>query len=133
LAVLNVNLVGNIVNRGRLGIEGVRVLGSCYDASMDPFKPEPKKSNLGQFHPETEMRGRWIGFAALGCLAASLIINELLGMIPGFLLAIAGLVLAKWGLDSKGRLLSMAALVVGVVLLGVYLTVLIVGKESWVM
>ena len=110
-----------------------RTIDSCYHSSMDPFKPEPKKSTLGQFHPETEMRGRWIGFAASGCLLGSLIVNELLGMIPGFLLAIAGLVLAKWGLDSKGRLLSMAALIAGVVLIGVYLTVLIVGKENWVM
>jgi len=102
-------------------------------SGMDPFKPEPKKSNLGQFHPETEMRGRWIGFAALGCLLGSLIINELWGMIPGFVLAIAGLLLAKSGLDSKGRLTSMAALILGIVLIGVYLTVLIIGKESWVM
>jgi len=114
-------------------VAGVRRFGSCYDSNMDPFNPEPKKSNLGQFHPETEMRGRWIGYAALGCLVSSLILNELLGMIPGFILAIAGLVLAKWGLDSRGRLLSMAALIVGVVLIGVYLTVLIIGKEIWVM
>ena len=91
---------------------------------MDPVKPEPRKSNLGQFRPETEMRGRWIGFAALGCLAASLIVNELLGMIPGFVLAIAGLLLGKFGLDSRGRLLSMAALILGIVLIGSYLTVL---------
>jgi len=100
---------------------------------MDPFKSRPKKSNLGQFHPETEMRGRWIGYAALGCLVSSLITNELLGMIPGIILAIAGLILGRWGLDSQGRLLSMAAMIVGVALLGVYLTVLIIGKESWVM
>lgn len=114
-------------------MEGVRRFGSCYDSNMDPFNPEPKKSNLGQFHPETEMRGRWIGFAALGCLLGSLIINELWGMIPGFILAIAGLLLAKLGLDSKGRLTSMAALILGIVLIGVYLTVLIIGKESLVM
>ena len=77
------------------------------------------------------MRGRWIGFAALGCLLASLILNELLGMIPGFILAIVGLLLGKWGLDSRGRLLSTVALILCVVLIGVYLTVLIVGKENW--
>ena len=77
------------------------------------------------------MRGRWIGFAAFACLLASLILNELLGMIPGFTLAIAGLILGKWGLDSKGRLVSTVALILGVVLIGVYLTVLIVGKENW--
>ena len=114
-------------------MERVRGLSSCYAASMDPFKPEPKKSNLGQFHPETEMRGRWIGLAALGCLLASLIAHELWGMIPGSILAIAGLLLAKSGLDSKGRLTSMAALILGIVLIGVYLTVLFIGKENWVM
>ena len=98
---------------------------------MDPFKLGPKRAKLGQFHPETEMRGRWIGFVALGCLLASFILNELLGMIPGFVLAIAGVILGKWGLDSKGRLLSTVALIFGVVLIGVYLTVLIVGKENW--
>lgn len=106
-------------------------LGSWYDSLMDPLKREPKRTTLGQFHPETEMHGRWIGFAALGSLLASLISNELWGMIPGFALAIAGLLLAKFGLDSKGRLTSMIALILGIVLIGVYLTVLFIGKESW--
>ena len=77
------------------------------------------------------MRGRWIGYAALGCLLASFILNELLGVLPGFILAITGLLLGKWGLDSKGRLLSTVALILGVVLIGIYLTVLIVGKKNW--
>ena len=56
---------------------------------MNEFKLEPKRSTLGQFRPETVMRGRWIGFTALGCFASSLILNELWGWIPGVILAAA--------------------------------------------
>ncbi len=103
-----------------------------YDAIMNTFKPEPKKSTLGQFRPETVMRGWWIGCAALGCCVGSLILNELWGWIPGVILAISAVVLGKAGLDSKGRTPSLVALILGVVLIGAYLTVLIVGKENWV-
>lgn len=100
---------------------------------MNEFKLEPKRSTLGQFRPETMMRGRWIGFLSLGCLVSSIILNELWGWIPGVILAISAVVLGRFGLDSKGRGLSLVALILGVVLVGAYLTVLIVGKENWIM
>ena len=79
------------------------------------------------------MTGRWIGFTALGCLVGSILLNEIWGMVPGMLLAIGGLVLARRGLNSKARFLSLAVLILSIVLLGAYLTVLFLGADSMVM
>ncbi len=97
---------------------------------MNTLKPEPKKSTLGRFRPETKMHGRWVGYAALACVVGSFLSYELWGWIPGAILVVSAVVLGKLGLDSKGRSLSLIALIVGVVLIGVLLTVLIIGKEK---
>jgi len=97
---------------------------------VNTLKPEPKRSKLGQFRPETKMRGWWIGCAAVACLVGSFVLSELWSMIPGAILAVSALVLGKLGLDSKGRILALVGLIGGVLLIGVYLTVLIIGKEN---
>jgi len=85
---------------------------------------------LGQFHPETEMRGPWVGYAAMACVVGSFALGGLRSMIPGAILAASAVVLGKLGLDSKGRSWALVALIAGVLLTGIYLTVLIVGKEN---
>jgi len=97
---------------------------------VNTLKPEPKKSALGRFRPETKMRGRWIGYAAVACLVASFILYELWGLIPGAILAAAAIYAGKMGLDSKARIPALIALIAGILLIGVYLTVLFVGKEN---
>jgi len=97
---------------------------------MNTFKPKPKKSTLGQFHPETEMRGKWVGYVAMGCVVGSFILDALLGWIAGLLLAVAAVVLGKLGLDSTGRGLSLVAMLLGIVLIGILLTILILGWEK---
>lgn len=97
---------------------------------MNTFEPEPQKPALGQFRPEKPMRGPWIGYVAMGCVIASFIFNYLLGWVAGVLVAGCAVVLGKIGLDSKGRGLSLIALLLGVVLIGVLLTVLMIGKEN---
>ena len=79
------------------------------------------------------MSGRWIGYAAIACIVSSFILSVLWGMIPGAILAASAIVLGRLGLDSKGRSLALIALILGVLLIGIYLTVLIVGRENiWV-
>ena len=97
---------------------------------MSTLTPEPKKSKLGQFRPETEMRGPWVGYVAIACVVGSFVLSELWSMIPGAILAASAVVLGKLGLDSKGRKLAFVALIAGVLLTGIYLTVLIIGKEN---
>ena len=126
------NLWGLFIKVGHLALHRKHTVVVFHNDIMNTFKPEPKKSTLGQFRPETMMRGRWIGFTALGCFASSLVLNELWGWIPGVILAASAVALGKLGLDSKGRGLSLIVLILGVVLIGAYLTVLIVGKENWV-
>ena len=55
---------------------------------------------------------------------------RVLGQIPGIILAAAAIYAGKKGLDSKGRNLALIALIAGVLLIGIYLTVLIVGNEN---
>ena len=94
------------------------------------MKPERKKSTLERFRPETKMRGRWIGYTALACVVGSFVLYSLWGWIPAAILAASAIALGKLGLDSNGRGPSLIALILGVVLVGVLLTVLIVGKEN---
>lgn len=104
--------------------------GEFHGSKMNTFKPKPKKSTLGQFHPETKMRGKGIGYVAMGCVVGSFILNALWGWVAGLLLAIAAVVLGKIGLDSTGRGLSLVAMLLGMVLIGVLLTILILGWEK---
>jgi len=97
---------------------------------VNTLKPEPKKSTLGQFRPETRVRGRWLGYTALACAIGSFVLNELWGVIPGAILAAAAIYVGKIGLDSKARIPALIALLVGILLIGLYLTVLFVGKEN---
>ena len=97
---------------------------------MNTFKPKPKKATLGQFHPETKMRGKWVGYVAMGCIVGSFILDALLGWVAGLLLAVAAVVLGKLGLDSTGRGLSLVAMLLGIILIGVLLTILILGWEK---
>ena len=97
---------------------------------MNSLEPERKRTILGRFRPETTMRGHWVGYAALACTVGSFVFYELLGLIPGAILAAAAIYAGKKGLDSKGRSLALIALITGVLLIGIYLTVLIVGKEN---
>ena len=97
---------------------------------MNTLKPEPKKSTLGRFRPETRMRGHWIGYAALACAIGSFVLNELWGLIPGAILAAAAIYVGKMGLDSKARIQALIALIAGILLIGFYLSVLFVGKEN---
>ena len=75
------------------------------------------------------MRGPAISYIAMGCVVGSFILNDLLGWIAGFLLAIAAVVLGKIGLDSTGRGLALVAMLLGVVLIGILLTIRILGWE----
>lgn len=104
-------------------------IGPQYSISVNIVEPERKKSTLGRFRPETKMRGRWIGYAALACVVGSFVFYDLWGWIPGAILVASAITLGKLGLDSNGRGMSLIALILGVVLMGVLLTVLIVGKE----
>ena len=97
---------------------------------VNTVEPERKKSMLGRFRPETKMRGRWIGYAALACVVGSFVLYDLWGWIPGVILVASAITLGKLGLDSNGRGMSLIALILGVVLMGVLLTVLIAGKEN---
>jgi len=97
---------------------------------MNSLRPEPKKSTLGRFRPETQMPGRWIGLSGLVCIVGSFLVHQWVGMIPGFVLAAIAALLGKLGLDSKGRAIAWVSLIGGIVLIGVYLTVLIIGTEN---
>ena len=97
---------------------------------MNTLRPEPKKSTLGQFNPETEMRGKWLGYVAIACVAGSFVLGGFRSLILGAILAASAVVLGKLGLDSKGRSWALVALIAGMLLTGIYLTVLIVGKEN---
>ena len=97
---------------------------------MNTLRPEPKKSTLGQFNPETEMRGPWVGYVAMACVAGSFALGGFRSLISGAILAASAVVLGKLGLDSKGRSWALIALIAGMLLTGIYLTVLIVGKEN---
>jgi len=97
---------------------------------VNTLGPKPKKSKLGQFHPETRMHGRWIGGAGISCLVGSFILGGLRSIIPGMMLAICAAVLGKIGLDSKGRIFASIALIGGVLFTGIFITVLIVGREN---
>lgn len=66
----------------------------------------------------------------MACVVGSFILNSLLGWVAGILLAGAAVVLGKVGLDSEGRALALVSLLLGVVLIGVILTVLIIGSEN---
>ena len=105
-------------------------LNQFYNLKMNTFKAKPKKSTLGQFHPETPMRGPAVGYAAMACVVGSFVLNSLWGWVAGVLLASAAVVLGKIGLDSEGRGVALVSLILGVVLIGVILTVLIVGSEN---
>ena len=76
------------------------------------------------------MRGRWIAYAGLSCAVGSLVLHQTLGFVPGLLLAAAAALLGKIGLDSKGRSVALVTLLIGIVLIGTYLTVLILGDEN---
>ncbi len=76
------------------------------------------------------MRGRWIGYTGLVCLATSLGLHQLVGLLPGLLLAVAASVLGKFGLDSKGRGAAFVAVIGGILMLGIYLTVFLIGREN---
>jgi hypothetical protein len=97
---------------------------------MNEFKIKPKTSTLGQFNPEKPLRGPGVSYVAIACVVGSFVLNSLLGWVAGVLLAIAAVVLGKLGLDSTGRGLALVALILGVVLIGVLLTILIVGREN---
>jgi len=101
-------------------------IGPLYSIIVSRVKPERKKPTLERFRPETKMRGRWIGYTALACVVGSFVLYSLWGWI----LAASAIALGKLGLDSNGRGPSLIALILGVVLMGVLLTVLIVGKEN---
>ncbi len=105
-------------------------IGPLYSISVNIVEPERKKSMLGRFRPETKIRGRWIGYVALACVVGSFVFYDLWGWIPGVILVASAITLGKLGLDSNGRGMSLIALILGVVLMGVLLTVLIVGKEN---
>lgn len=76
------------------------------------------------------MRGPWMGHLAMACVIGSFVLNSLLGWVAGLLLAVAAVILGKLGLDSTGRGMSLVALLLGVVLMGVLLTVLLIGSEN---
>jgi len=66
----------------------------------------------------------------MGCIVGSFILDALLGWVGGLLLAVAAVVLGKLGLDSTGRGLSLVAMLLGIILIGVLLTILILGWEK---
>lgn len=105
-------------------------INPLYSTIVNTPEPERKKSTLGRFRPETRMRGWWVAYAAIACTVGSFVLYELWGLIPGAILAASAIALGKLGLDSKGRSLALIALILGVVLMGVLLTVFIVGEEN---
>ncbi|MCK5248266.1 hypothetical protein KAR02_15275 [Candidatus Bipolaricaulota bacterium] len=105
-------------------------LEPLHSTIVNTLEPERKRTTLGRFRPETKMRGRWVGYVAMACVVGSFVLYDLWGWIPGAILAASAVALGKLGLDSKGRNLSLIALILGGVLIGVLLTVLIVGKEN---
>ncbi len=76
------------------------------------------------------MPGHGIGISGLICVVGSLALHQWIGMIPGLVLAAVAIYLGKRGLDSKGRAMALVSLIGGIVLVGVYLTVFIVGSEN---
>ena len=105
-------------------------INPLYSTIVNIPEPERKKSTLGRFRPEAKMRGWWVAYAAIACTVGSFVLYELWGLIPGAILAASAIALGKLGLDSKGRSLALIALILGVVLMGVLLTVFIVGEEN---
>ena len=75
------------------------------------------------------MRGRWIGYTGLVCFGASLGLHQFVGLLPGLLFAVAASLLGKFGLDSKGRGAAFVSLIGGILMLGIYLTVFLIGRE----
>ncbi len=97
---------------------------------MDTQRPEPKRSTLGRFDPETRMRGHWIGWVALACCPASLAASQFVGTTLSLVLAIVGVLISIRGLRSKGRAVSLVALFLNAVLIMAFLLVLIGTTEA---
>lgn len=125
------HVIGEVVmGIARLPLHKKHTLSQFYNLKMNTFKAKPKKSTLGQFHPEAPMRGPAVGYAAMACVVGSFVLNSLWGWVAGICLAGAAVVLGMIGLDSEGRGVALVSLILGVVLIGVILTILIVGSEN---
>ena len=71
-----------------------------------------------------------MGYAGLASLAVSFGLHQLAGVLPGLLLAVGASFLGKLGLDSKGRGAALVSLIGGILMIGIYLTVFLIGREN---
>lgn len=78
--------------------------------------PEPKRSKLGRFHPETRMLGHWVGLAAAFALFIALAFGQFELIVPALALdAVAVLLACKLGISSRSRTVSWIVLLAGIV------------------
>ena len=74
---------------------------------MTSLKPEPKRSTLGRFRPETPMRGPWLSLAALGSFLCSLILESVFAsLVPSLIFDAIAIFLAWKGISTRGRMLG---------------------------
>ena len=77
--------------------------------------PEPRRSKLGKFRPETRMLGYWVGYSALALAIGAVILGELGSRIAGFFLAAISVGLSVAGIRSKARATSWIAILISLI------------------
>ena len=69
--------------------------------------PEPKRSVLGRFRPETPMRGPWVSVVALGSFLLSLMMEGVFSnLVPSLIFDALAIFLAWKGRLTRGRALG---------------------------
>jgi len=77
--------------------------------------PEPKRSKLGKFRPETRMPGYWVGYIALSLAIGSVLVGELGSRLVGVLLGAGSIGIGVLGIRSKARATSWIAILISLI------------------
>jgi len=85
---------------------------------------------LGRLNPKKKVTGIWFPLLSLCVVLGGVVVQGMVGTGLGILVTVAGIVLAWFARDAKGRGIATIALVLGISLVLFFVLVVLVGREN---
>ena len=90
----------------------------------------PRKRRLGRLEAKKKPVGIWLPTLSLCVVLGGLVVDGMVGAVPGLIVLAVGIALAWFGRDAKGRGIATIALVLGICLLVFFLAMMLIGREN---